>query len=230
MKPAPRGIGGSGITTVSWAARLGAVTREGLARLKGMSPASAQSELSALAKVELLSSCRPLRHMPTLYAATSEGMSACGEQGLKPCEVTPGGVPHLIACAAVAGRLHCSCPEHRLAGERELRRDEGIDGGPLASATLGVGKDGAELLHRPDLVLWPREGGRPVAVEVELTLKTRERLAEIVEAWAGCELVAGVLYVASAKTESALRQAVQEIGAGQKIAVISLRSPFKWLG
>ncbi|HEY1687277.1 MAG TPA: hypothetical protein VGF95_00255 [Solirubrobacteraceae bacterium] len=216
-------------------ARLGAVTAEALAPLKGVTLGTAKSELSRLARLGLVSSCRPLRDQPSLYTVTSEGMNACGEQGLTRCKVTPGSAPHLIACAAVAAKLAYSCQGHRLAGERELRRDEGVQGGPLASATLGVGKDGAKLLHRPDLVLWPlRQVGKgdgqageerrrlPVVVEVELTLKSRERLAEICSAWARCDLVAGVLYVAVPEVERALAQAIAGSEASGRIVVLPL--------
>lgn len=212
----------SHLATVAWAARLGAVTAEALALLKDISLGTAKTELSRLAGLGLLKSCRPLRDQPSLYTATSDGMSLCGEQELTQCKVTPGGASHLIACAAVAARLACSCPGHRLAGERELRREESMHGGPLASATLEAGKDGAEMLHRPDLVLWPREGGRPVAVEVELTLKSRERLTAICQAWVRSELVAGVLYVAVREVERALRQMRDGLEANERFAVLSL--------
>ena len=125
-------------------------------------------------------------------------------------------------------------PGHLVLGERELRRDERERGIPLASARLGIAPNGGPLLHRPDLVLWPegpenddrREGGRkggfPIAVEVELTVKAPQRLADICRAWARCRCVAGVLYLAPAEVERALHRATDQVQAGERIAVVSL--------
>jgi hypothetical protein len=120
-------------------------------------------------------------------------------------------------------------------GERELRRDERERGVALASARLGIAPDGGPLLHRPDLVLWPRDtedteagedleeaSGLPVAVEVELTVKAPRRLADICRAWARCRCVAGVLYLAPPEVRRALERALDQVEAGERIAVLGL--------
>jgi hypothetical protein len=131
---------------------------------------------------------------------------------------------HLIVCARVAAAMERCYPDHRVLGERELRRDERERGVLLASARLGAGPDGAQLLHRPDLVLWPTgaDGGLPVAVEVELTIKSPRRLADICRAWARCRCVAGVLYLAAPRVEHALERALERADAGERIVVVPL--------
>src|SRR5205807_7406762 len=134
-----------------------------------ITPAAARGRLQAAVAEGLLAAVRPLHRRPALYTVTSEGMKAAGQRGLDPCRVSPGNARHLIACAAAAAGLERCYPEHRVRGERELRREEREHGARLASAALGRGPDGQPRLHRPDLVLWPRQGdgGLPIAVEVE---------------------------------------------------------------
>jgi hypothetical protein len=130
---------------------------------------------------------------------------------------------HLIACAAVAAALERCYPDHWVLGERELRREEQACGTALVSAPVGTGTHGEPLLHRPDLVLWPKEPGRmPVAVEVELTVKAQRRLAAICRAWARSRRVAGVLYLAHPEVERALLRAIDEARAVQRIVVVPL--------
>jgi hypothetical protein len=133
---------------------------------------------------------------------------------------------HLIVCARVSAALEHGYPDHRVLGERELRRDEHDHGAPLASARLGVRPGGGPLLHRPDLVLWPSgaQSGLPVAVEVELTIKAPRRLAEILRAWARCRCVAGVLYLAAAPVECALQRALKGVDASERVVIVPLDS------
>jgi hypothetical protein len=134
------------------------------------------------------------------------------------------GAPHAIACARVAAALECAYPDHSVMGERELRREERACGASLASARLGEGSDGAPLLHRPDLVLWPEDPREPlpVAVEVELTIKAPRRLREICRAWARCRCVAGTLYLAAPEVQSPLARAIDAARAGERIALVAI--------
>jgi hypothetical protein len=130
----------------------------------------------------------------------------------------------LIVCAAVAAALERCYPDHRVIGERELRRDEREHGRPLASVELGARGVGESRLHRPDLVMWPNcsDGGLPVSIEVELTVKAPRRLLEICRGWARCRTVAGVLYLAPLNVERALSRAVTDARAQEQICVVSL--------
>ena len=143
------------VAIVGWVARMGAITAEALADRQGTSVASARSTLLAGARARLLSRRRPLVGQPALYTATRAGLRACGLRGFDPCRISASNALHSIACAKVAATLERCYPDHRVLGERELRRDERESGTALASACLGVAAAGAPLLHRPDLVLWP---------------------------------------------------------------------------
>lgn len=135
-----------------------------------------------------------------------------------------GGPAHAHECARIAALLTRRYPDHRIADEHQLRREERAHGAPLASATLGPGPGAAPRLHRPDLAIWPpgEAGGLPVAVEVELTLKAPQRLAGICRAWARCPIVAGVLYLAAPHVEPTLRRTVHALGAGERVTVVAL--------
>lgn len=146
------------VAIVQWVARMGAVSAQALAVREETTPASASGRLAALKRKRWLSARRVLEGGPTLYTVTAAGMRASCLRGLDPCRLTNSNAAHLAACAEVAAQLERRYPDHRVLGERELRRDERERGEVLASARLaGMSADGGPKLHRPDLVLWPQE-------------------------------------------------------------------------
>jgi hypothetical protein len=207
-----------------WTAGIGAVTAEALAENCGSTVRSARARLLAAERHALVRRRRPLAGRPALYTITRAGLAVSGMRGVEPCRVSAANAHHLIACAAIAAALERCYPDHRVLGERELRRDERECGTPLASARLGVGPDGSPLLHRPDLVLLESgpQPGRPVAVEVELTIKASGRLVEICRAWARCRCVAGVLYLAPPEVERAVARAIDRAHAAERVVVVPL--------
>ncbi len=214
------------VAILRWTAGLGAVTVEALAERHSIAVASARARLGGAERDGLLARCRPLVDRPALYTATRDGLRAAGARGLEPCRVSPSNAVHLIECAGVAAALERCYPDHRVQGERELRRDEREQRRALASAELGVGPGGEPLAHRPDLVLWPEEGSDPpalpVAVEVELTVKAPRRLTDICRAWARARCVAGVLYLAPADVEGAVQRAIDRARADERVVVVPL--------
>jgi hypothetical protein len=203
---------------------MGAVTAEALAEHAGTTVGVARGRLLAAARQRLVVYRRPLTGLPALYTVTATGMRLAGAERLDPCRVTVSNARHLIECARVASTLERCYPDYRLAGERELRRDERDRGRPLASARLARGGVDGPLLHRPDLILWPQgeETGLPIAVEVELTVKAPRRLAEICTAWARCRCVAGVIYLATPEVERALGRAIERTDSRARVAVVPL--------
>jgi hypothetical protein len=213
------------VSIVQWAARIGAITADALADHLATTPASARARLLAAERAQLLARQRPLAEAPALYTVTRTGLRAADIRGLGPCRVSASNARHLIACAWVAAALERCYPHQRVLAERELRRQESARGAELASARVGIGPDGRRLLHRPDLVLWPgvpEDDGLPVAVEVELSLKSPRRLAGICRAWARCRCVAGTLYLTSPEVGRAVERAVEETRASERIVVIGL--------
>ncbi|HSZ13460.1 MAG TPA: hypothetical protein VK790_05450 [Solirubrobacteraceae bacterium] len=207
-----------------WTVRLGAITAPALAEHGGWALASARARLSAAERAGLLRSRRMLADAPSLYTATRAGVRVSGLHGYEPPRVSVTGAAHAIACARVAAALEHAYPDHRLMGEQELRRAEHEAGAALASARLDRRRHGAPMMHRPDLVLWPRDPQEPlpVAVEVELTIKAPRRLLEICTAWARCHCVAGTLYLAAPEVQGPLERAIGRADAGERIALVGL--------
>jgi hypothetical protein len=212
------------VAIVQWTARIGAVTAEAVADHLATTPASARARLLAAERAHLLARQRPLAGAPALYTATATGLRVADMGGLGPCRVSASNARHLIVCAWVAAALERCYPHQQVMGERELRRDESARGAELASARIGIGADGRRLLHRPDLVLFPRvqEDALPVAVEVELSVKSPRRLADICRAWARSQCVAGVLYLVAPAVRRAVERAVDETQASERVLVIGL--------
>lgn len=211
------------IEVIRWIASLGAVTAEALALRLGVSETSARMRLSSIRRRGLLARERPLAKSPALFAVTRAGLQACGIRGIKPCGITAPVAHHLIVCAAVAAALEGCYPDHRLIGERELRRDERDCGRLLASAVLGPARPNRSSIHCPDMVLWPSvPGDAPVAVEVELTIKSAGWLEDICRAWARCRSIEGVLYLAPPDVERALDRAIEKTRAQEQVVVVPL--------
>jgi hypothetical protein len=212
------------LAALRWTVRLGAVTAEALAERDGRTIASARALMGGAERAGLLSRARILARRPALYTATKAGLRASGLSGFEPCRLSTSNAAHAIACAQVAAALERAYPDHQVMGERELRRQEHERGAPLASASLGRTPDGAPLLHRPDLVLWPElpPESLPIAVEVELTVKAPQRLLEICRAWARCRCVAGTLYIAAPEVCRPLGRAIERAQAEQRIVAVAL--------
>jgi hypothetical protein len=212
------------IAMLQWTVRMGAVTAEALAYRDRTSLASARARLGRATGEGLVRSHRLLTDRPALYTATAAGVRTSGLGNFDRCRVSVAGAQHLIACAHVAAVLEHGYPGHRVMGERELRRRERAARRAIASAVLSRTSDRGQLLHRPDLVVWPVAGaqGLPLAVEVELTVKAPRRLAEICRAWARSRQVEGVIYIAPAIVGRALERAIAVAQAGEHIVVVAL--------
>jgi hypothetical protein len=210
------------LAIVRWTACLGAVTAEALARHEDRTLASARGLLLSAERAGLLSRSRLLARAPALYTVTRAGLRAADAHGLEPSRVSVASAPHAIACAEVAVALERAYPDHDVMGERELRREEREAGTPLASARIGCAN--TSTLHRPDLVLWPNSAAerRPVAVEVELTVKAPARLLEICRAWARCQYIAGTLYLTASDVQRPLARAIDRARAQEQIVAVSL--------
>lgn len=209
-----------------WVGGLGAVSAEALAERERTTLRTARAQLGGAERTGLVRGVRVLAGEPRLYTATSAGLRAGALRGIEPCRVSAAGARHALVCALAAARLEHAFPDHRLAGERELRRDEREAGRALASACVGTGARGAPLLHRPDLVLWPKAAPEllPVAVEVELTVKAAHRLLEIIRGWARCGCVAGTVYLAGEEVVRPLARAIERARAGERIALVALEA------
>jgi len=140
-----------------------------LAQALGMSLDAARRRLRVLGRLGLVRASRPWAGRPAVYAATRAGAGAAG-LGLGPARVRLGTLRHDLRVGELAVALLRATPGARWVSEREIRRqaaEEGLAGGP----------------HVPDGLLLLPDGTR-VAVELELTPKTRRHLLRILRFYA----------------------------------------------
>ena len=204
---------------LAWAGTIGAVTAEALGE-REQGAASARARLAAAERKGLMSVWRLVRDPPALYTVTRAGLRAGGVPDLEPACVSAAGAAHAAACCAAAVRLESAYPGYAVLGEPAIRAACRGAERPFACPRLRTGS--GERTHRPDLVLVPKRGGLPIAVEVELTVKAPERLQAICRAWARERTVAGVLYIAPPEVQRALARAMTRTGASEKLLVLDL--------
>jgi hypothetical protein len=126
----------------------------------------------------------------------------------------------MTTCAWLVAAVEPNLVGQQLLTDREHRAIESATGRPLASAVAGTHPDGRLQLHRPDLVLISdAEGGQMVAIEVELTLKTRTRLERILRGYARNRRLASVRYYARPSIAEAVGRAADRSGAADLVDI-----------
>ncbi len=229
----------------AWIARLGAVTPEAVAEREQIPVAQAREQLDEATGLGLLERKPILVGYSALYMITSAGRKLARKHqdagnyrypsGINRCHVTIKNARHLIACASVAAAMERRYPDHRVCGELELRRDEREQGRRLI--TMDIQNRNGRRFHSPDIMIWPpgAPGGidaekdadaepevspLPIAVEVELTKKSKEELTGICRALARCRHIQGTLYFAETqKIEEKLLETIEQLKAQEVIIV-----------
>jgi hypothetical protein len=126
----------------------------------------------------------------------------------------------------VIAALERAYPDCRVIAERELHREEYAQQRRLGS--VSVHRYGQTRSHYPDIVLWePPTAGEPpplpIAVEVELTMKSKEELTAICRAFARSRDIAVVVYFAeTTRLKERLLDTIERLEAEERIWVIPL--------
>jgi hypothetical protein len=219
---APRTSAARDWQIVRWVARMGAVTLAHLRARFELGRTVAYRRIAGCMAAGLLERIETLRGQPALIRATRRGLRFTGVH-LRVAQVRPDVVGHWIACGDVALLLETEFGPGAVLSEREIRPLERDEARPVASAVVGEGPDGSEILHRPDLAVCSDE--HLLAVEIELTSKAPRRLETIVRAWRRARWVAGVRYYANPGTTSqALAKAVRATHSEERVEVRELPS------
>jgi hypothetical protein len=215
--PSP-GVSSRRAELLRWAAGLGAVTAESLAVHDGRGEASARGALGAARRVGQLAGWDALREQPALYTVTRVGIRASGLAGIEPARVSAAGAEHAVACCAAAVRLERAFPAHAVLGEPAMRS-------ALRAGDGAWPRRWAQRQQRPDLLLVPRRGARerPIAVEIELSVKSPQRLEGVCRRWARDLEVSGVIYIAAGHVRGPLTRAIARCRAEEKIVVLDLQ-------
>jgi hypothetical protein len=161
---------------------------------------------------------------PVLHA-TREGIRY-GGLPLPVAKVSAGSIEHSLRCTSVAISVGTKVGHEAILTEREIVAAEALEERAIASVQVGPASSRRlPRKHRADLAVLREEG--TIAIEVELTPKSRPRLEAIIGAW--CEAVgdgdlAEVHYLcAPGQTRNAVERAVEKVGAGSVVAVIELK-------
>src|SRR5207302_2420183 len=102
---------------------------------------------------------------------------------------------------------------------------------PIASSILGPGHGDRARLHRPDFALVGAGDERVIAIEVELTLKTRARLERILRGYLRNRNLATVRYYAPSQIGEAVQRAARSVGADRMLELAPLppiAAPTAW--
>jgi hypothetical protein len=194
-----------------------------VAALLSVGEERAAAILSRLAGGGYLRRQRVYDQQPACYRILSKGLAVIGSglgppgQGLRTYQHDVG-----MAWLWLAARDGIFGPLHQIVSEREMRsHDEAPErtGPPLAVRLGGVGRGGRERLHYPDLLL-RRQDGRTVAIELELTAKSRTRLDRILGGYAADGRVDAVLYLVPNRTMgNSVLKAARRLGISDLVHV-----------
>ncbi|HXB14647.1 MAG TPA: hypothetical protein VNV44_02775 [Solirubrobacteraceae bacterium] len=217
MEAPPAGAPSRRRELLRWVAGLGAVTAESLAAREGRGEPSARGALGAARQAGHLAGWDPLRELATLYTVTRAGMRAAGLTGIEPARVSAASAAHAAACCSAAVKLERAFPGHAVLGEPAMRA-------ALRAGDAAWTRRSARRGQRPDLLLVPEQGARerPIAVEVELSVKSPQRLEQTCRRWARDREVAGVIYFAPGHVRGPLTRAAARARAQEQIILIDL--------
>jgi hypothetical protein len=199
--------------------------------LMSVSAATAHSRLRRLAKLELVEGGVVFARQPACWQITRRGLAATGSR-LPPPRSDLAAYTHDIGVAWLwlAARDGAFGDLNELVSERELRSRDGPGrraDPPLAIHVGGVGPRGGERLHYPDLLLVSARGER-VAIELELTGKSRTRRELILSAYGAEPPIHHVVYfVRDRRIGDEIASTARRLGLGDLIHVqrVTLADP-----
>jgi hypothetical protein len=199
-----------------------------VAALFGTSAGAATTRLNKLADAGLLKRQPPFPGEPGSYQITRTGLAQVGSRLPTP-RVDVRAYDHDVGVAWLwlAARSGTFGPLREVISERRLRSLDGAgdrDAEPLAVRLGGFGPHGREKLHYPDLVLRANDGRR-IALELELTPKSRTRLETIVSGYGADPRFDGVVYLVDRPAVArSVHAAARRVGLPDLVHVQRVRS------
>ena len=168
-----------------------------------------------------------LARQPVASRSTRLGLDAIGSE-LRPLSISLTNYWHDVGAAWLwlAADNGAFGPTRDVVAERVMRsRDaRGLDD-PFGVRLGGLGRDGRERLHYPDL-LTVAPSGRRLAIELEITTKAPVERERILAGYAADPRVAKVLYVVyEPRVGLALSRSVSRLGISSLVAIQQVRGP-----
>ncbi|MGZ4326226.1 MAG: hypothetical protein ACXVHJ_30825 [Solirubrobacteraceae bacterium] len=195
--------------------------------LLGISEEAASSRLRELTDAGYLIEEPVLAGQPVAYRSTRIGLDVIGSD-LRPLPISLKNYWHDVGAAWLwlAARNGAFGPMREVLAERVMRsRDARGRDDPFGVRLGGVGRDGRERLHYPDLLLVDH-GARRLALELEMTSKSPAERERILAGYAADPRIARVLYIVyKPQVAQALSASVSRLGISSLIAVHRVRGP-----
>lgn len=213
------------ITILEWIGRQGTVRTEHVMSRFGMGRTATYRRVAELVDYGLLRRHRVLYNDGGLLTATAEGLRAAGLHQLRPARIALAQVRHMVISAGLAAQLELQLTDQKLLTDREHRAAENATGQPFGSAITGPFNNGLGRLHRPDFVLTSNGGEQLVAIEIELTLKTRARIERILRGYLRNRKVAEIRYYAPQPVAEAVKRAARATGTDSILELAPLPPP-----
>lgn len=193
----------------------------------GSSEDAARRRLTTLTDAGYLIKEPVLARQPVAYRATRLGLDAIGSE-LRPLPISLKDYWHDLGAAWLwlAARGGAFGPVIDVVAERVMRsRDARGCVAPFGVRLGGLGKDGRERLHYPDLLM-VEPNGRRLAIELEITAKDPTRRRQILGGYVADPRVARVLYVVyKPQVALALSASVTRLGISSMVTIQRVRAP-----
>ncbi len=215
------------LTVLEFVAEHRLVVADQAAALVDRSRRAASARLHALARDGYLREEWVFDGHPPALLITRKGLNVIGSALPSP-RVDLRGYTHDVGVAWLwlAARSGSFGAVASIYAERRLRsRDAAEDGDhrPLAIRLGGFGRDGRERLHYPDLLLIAPDGRR-IALELELSWKSRTRREDILTAYAFDNRVAAVVYfVEDRRLGRSIADSARRLGISGRVLVQPVR-------
>jgi hypothetical protein len=186
----------------------------------GVSAAGAYERLRSLAGAGFLKRDRLLQGQPGHYQITRKGLGAVGRHYAAPREDL-GSYKHDVGLAWLwlAARQGTFGSMRDVLSERSMRSQDGRGGGEPEPFGVRLWGHAPRRLHYADLLLITPDGRR-IAIELELTTKSRTRRESILSAYGGDRRIDAVVYLVDRpEVGAAISRTARQIGISAKVHV-----------
>lgn len=164
----------------------------------------------------LAEGARPLRELPGVVWATPDGLAAAGLARSKKPQLSLDRLGHELAVTELLLTLRKASAAAVLT-ERELWQEPGSSPSGLIRLPPRSSRNGRSADHCPDLAVDVE--GRRWAVEVEFSLKGRERLRSILTGYRDSSYAGVVYYVREPAIARAIVRSADDCGLGRRLAL-----------
>ena len=179
-----------------WVNGFGFATAEQIQKFMGVGQTAAYVRIKKLVEGGYLVRDRILHGQARIHKVTKKGVLACGDALLPVKDVNLGTFRHDMKLIDLALMLEERTGGHFIP-DRRIRHDEGLS---------GVG----QLGHIADGLLYI-EGHKPVAIELELSIKSRARIQSIIDGYGGDLSIKEVWYFTDQQSvEQAISKAAKD--------------------